>query len=135
MVGRISRSQSAASDQAGARTELFAVVASGLTLLTAIALAPLLRDLPEAVLGAIVISAVLGFTRMASSAVTYRLSPFGLPLALSALVGVLVLCVLPGLLVAVALTTVLLLQRISRPNAAVLGRLPDGSGYGDVERC
>jgi SulP family sulfate permease len=53
-----------------ARTELFAVVASGLTLLTAIALAPLLRDLPEAVLGAIVISAVLGFMRMASSAVT-----------------------------------------------------------------
>ena len=63
------------------------------------------------------------------------MSPFGLPLALSALVGVLVLCVLPGLLVSVALTTVLLLQRISRPNAAVLGRLPDGSGYGDVERC
>jgi MFS superfamily sulfate permease-like transporter len=63
------------------------------------------------------------------------LSPFGLPLALSALVGVLVLCVLPGLLVSVALTTVLLLQRISRPNAAVLGRLPAGSGYGDVERC
>jgi SulP family sulfate permease len=70
MVGRISRSQSAASDQAGARTELFAVVASGLILLTAIALAPRLRDLPEAVLGAIVISAVLGFMRMASSAVT-----------------------------------------------------------------
>ena len=44
--------------------------------------------------------------------------------------GVLVLCVLAGLLVAVAL-----LQRISRPNAAVLERLPDGSGYGDVERC
>lgn len=63
------------------------------------------------------------------------MSPFGLPLALSALVGVLVLCVLPGLLVAVALTTVVLLQRISRPNAAVLERLPDGSGYGDVERC
>ena len=38
--------------------------------MTAIALAPLLRDLPEAVLGAIVISAILGFMRMASSAVT-----------------------------------------------------------------
>jgi MFS superfamily sulfate permease-like transporter len=50
-------------------------------------------------------------------------------------VGVLVLCVLAGLLVAVALTTIVLLQRISRPNAAVLERLPDGSGYGDVERC
>ncbi len=36
-------SQSAASDQTGARTELFAV-AAGLTLLTAVALALLLRD-------------------------------------------------------------------------------------------
>ena len=36
--------------------------------------------------------------------------------------------------VAVTLTIVLLLKRISRPHAAVLGRLPDGSGYGDVER-
>ena len=37
-------------------------------------------------------------------------------------------------MVAVALTIVLLLKRISRPDAAVLGSLPDGSGYGDVGR-
>lgn len=127
-------SQSAASDQAGARTELFAIVAAALTLLTAIALAPLLRDLPEAVLGAIVISAVIGFMRIGELRRFYQLSRYGLPLSLTALVGVLVLGVLPGLLIAVALTIVLLLQRISRPNAAVLGRLSDGSGYGDIQR-
>ena len=127
-------SQSAASDQAGARTELFAVVAAGMTLLTAVALAPLLKDLPQAILGAIVVSAVLGFMRAGELRRYYRLSRYGLPLALSALLGVLVLGVLPGLLVAVALTLVLLLKRISRPDAAVLGSLPDGSGYGDVAR-
>jgi sulfate permease, SulP family len=127
-------SQSAASDQAGARTELFAIVAAGLTLLTSIALAPLLRDLPQAVLGAIVVSAVLGFMRVEELRRYQQLSRYGLPLAMCALVGVLVLGVLPGLLVAVTLTIVLLLKRISRPHAAVLGRLPDGSGYGDVER-
>jgi sulfate permease, SulP family len=127
-------SQSAASDRAGAKTELFAVVAAALTVFTALVLAPLLGDLPNAVLGAIVINAVLGFMRVDELRRFNRLSRFGLPLALTALVGVLVLGVLPGLLIAVVLTIVLLLQRISRPHTAVLGRLPDGSGYGDIER-
>lgn len=127
-------SQSAASDRAGARTELFAVVAAALTVFTALVLAPLLGDLPNAVLGAIVLSAVFGFMRVGELRRYYRLDRFGLPMALTALVGVLVLGVLPGLLVAVALTIVLLLQRISRPHTAVLGRLLDGSAYADVER-
>ena len=79
-------------------------------------------------------SAVLGFMRVVELGRYHRLSRYGLGLSLSTLVGVLVLGVLPGLLVAVALTIVLLLQRISRPTAAVLGRLPDGSGYGDIRR-
>jgi SulP family sulfate permease len=127
-------SQSAASDRAGAKTELFAVVAAALTIFTALVLAPLLGDLPNAVLGAIVLNAVLGFMRVEELRRFHRLSRFGLPLALSALVGVLVLGVLPGLLIAVALTIILLLQRISRPPTTVLGMLPDGSGYGDTER-
>lgn len=127
-------SQSAAADRAGAKTELFAVVAAALTIFTALVLAPLLRDLPDAVLGAIVLNAVFGFIRVGELRRFHRLSRFGLPLALAALVGVLVLGVLPGLLVAVALTIVLLLQRISRPHSAVLGGLPGGAGYGDIER-
>jgi sulfate permease, SulP family len=127
-------SQSAASDRAGAKTELFAVVAAALTIFTALVLAPLLGELPNAVLGAIVLNAVIGFMRVDELRRYYRLDRFGLPMALAALVGVLVLGVLPGLLIAVALTIVLLLQRISRPHSAVLGRLPDGSGYGDVKR-
>jgi sulfate permease, SulP family len=127
-------SQSAASERAGARTELFAVVAAGLTLFTAVVLAPLLRDLPDAVLGAIVVNAVFGFLRVQELRRFYRLSRYGLPVALTALLGVLVLGILPGLLVAVVLTIVVLLQRISRPHAAVLGKLPGESAYGDVER-
>jgi sulfate permease, SulP family len=81
-----------------------------------------------------VLNAVLGFMRVGELQRYYRLDRFGLPMALTAIVGVLLLGVLPGLLIAVALTIVLLLQRISRPHSAVLGQLPDGSGYGDVER-
>jgi sulfate permease, SulP family len=127
-------SQSAASDKAGAKTELFALVAAALTIFTALVLAPLLGDHPDAILGAIVLNAVVGFMRVEELRRFHRLSRFELPLALVALVGVLVLGVLPGLLIAVALTIVLLLQRISRPHTAVLGKLPGGSGYGDIER-
>jgi len=44
-------SQSAANDRAGAQTQLVSLLVSGLTVLTAVALLPLFRDLPQAVLG------------------------------------------------------------------------------------
>jgi MFS superfamily sulfate permease-like transporter len=57
-------SQSAANDSAGAKTQLASLLVAGLTVLTMVALLPLFRDLPQAVLGAIVISAVVGFLRV-----------------------------------------------------------------------
>ena len=57
-------SQSAANDRAGANTQLVSLLVSALTVLTAVALLPLFRDLPQAALAAIVISAVLGFLNL-----------------------------------------------------------------------
>jgi sulfate permease, SulP family len=67
-------SQSAANDRAGAQTQLVSLLVSGLTVLTAVALLPLFRDLPQAALGAIVISAVIRRrdTRRPSRAVFLR---------------------------------------------------------------
>ena len=126
-------SQSAANDRAGANTQLVSLLVSGLTVLTAVALLPLFRDLPQAALGAIVISAVVGFLNLPALRRIRRLRRDSFALALFMLLGVLVLGVLGGLLLAVAISVVLLLGRQSRPGSSVLGRVPDTSAYVALE--
>jgi SulP family sulfate permease len=126
-------SQSAANDRAGARTQLVSLLVSGLTVLTAVALLPLFRDLPQAALGAIVISAVIGFLNLPALGRIRRLRRDSFALALAALLGVLVLGVLGGLLLAVAISVVLLLVGQSRPGSSVLGRLPTSDVYVALE--
>ena len=85
------------------------------------ALLPLFRDLPQAVLGAIVIVAVIGFLNVAALRRIARLRRDSFAVALVAMLGVLVLGVLAGLLLAVAISIVLLLSRMSRPPRPSLG--------------
>jgi sulfate permease, SulP family len=122
-------SQSAANDRAGAQTQLVSLLVSGLTALTAVALLPLFRDLPQPVLGAIVIGAVIGFLNLPALRRIAQLRRDSFALALLAMAGVLVLGVLAGLLLAVAISIVLLLSRQSRPTSSILGRLPDTNAY------
>jgi MFS superfamily sulfate permease-like transporter len=105
-----------------------------LAALTSIALMPLFTDLPSAALGAIVISAVMGFISIPSLRRIQALSRISFVFALIALFGVLFLGILPGLLLTVALSILLLLGRQSRPQSAVLGRLPGTRAYLNVER-
>ncbi len=120
-------SQSAANDRAGATTPLASLIVAGLTVVTMVALLPLFHDLPQAVLGAIVISAVIGFLRIDELARIRRLRPEGFVMALVALVATLLLGILPGLIVAVVLSLLLLLVRLARPTATPIGRRPGGA--------
>ena len=126
-------SQSAANDRAGARTLLVSLVVSGLMALTAIALLPLFRDLPEAVLGAIVIAAVTGFINLPAMRRLARLRRDSFWTAVLALVAVLLLGVLPGLMIAVALSIILLLVHIARPASSVLVRRPGSQTFVPIE--
>jgi high affinity sulfate transporter 1 len=112
-------SQSAANDRAGAQTQLVSLLVSALTVVTAIALLPLFRDLPQATLGAVVISAVLGFINLPALARIRRLRRDSFVIALVALAAVLVLGVLKGLIVGVVISAGMLLVRTSRPGASV----------------
>jgi MFS superfamily sulfate permease-like transporter len=53
-------------------------------------------------------------------------------LATGALAGVVVIDVLPGVLIGVALSFMLLIRRLDHPTIEVLGRAPDGSTYADA---
>jgi sulfate permease, SulP family len=122
-------SQSAANDSAGARTPLVSFLVAGLVVLTSVALLPLFADLPQAVLGAIVISAVVGFLRVDEMRRILSLRRDGFVLAVVSLLATLVFGILPGLLTSVVLALLFLLVRIARPTVSVLGRTLDGRSW------
>jgi MFS superfamily sulfate permease-like transporter len=126
-----SASRSAAAAGAGGRTPMVSLIAAALILLTGAFLTPLFTDLPEAVLGAIVIVAVRGFLRVGELRRYARLDRSSLWVALTALLGVLLFDLLPGLLLAVALSLSLFIAAASRRHVAVLGRLPGSAARDD----
>lgn len=127
-----SASRSAAATNAGARSQLTSLIAAGLILLTGAFLTPLFTDLPEPVLGAIVVVAVRGFLSTAELRRYAAADRASLWVALTALVGVLLFDLLPGLLLAVALSLALFIAAASTTHLAVLGQLPGSRRYGDT---
>jgi MFS superfamily sulfate permease-like transporter len=130
-----SLSQTAVNDGAGAKSELSPLCASVLSLVTVLVLTPLFHDLPEAILAALIIHAVSHLMRVDEMREYYRLIPSEFWLGLITLVGVITLDVLPGLLIGVLLSLVLVIGRASRPKVSVLGASVEVPGaYVDVDR-
>jgi sulfate permease, SulP family len=147
MVVNGSLSKTAVNGGAGAKTELSGLVAAVLSVVTLLFLTGLFESLPEATLGAIVIAALIELVDIPSLVGFYRVwtrrlgSIYGpaaradFIAALAALFGVLIFDTLPGLFIGIAVSLLLLLYRASRPNVAVLGRVPGARRHwGDVAR-
>jgi sulfate permease, SulP family len=129
-----SLSQSAVNEGAGARSEASPLVAAALGLVTVIALTPWFRNLPEAVLAALIIHAVSHLWRIGAFRRYWGEAKVEFWLGIATLVGVLVLDVLPGLLIGVTSMLLLFVYHASRPHLAVLGRVPGTTGaYGDLQ--
>lgn len=134
-VADASLSQTATAEASGAKTQLASLVTAGLVLATAIFLAPLFQNLPNAVLGAIVIAAVLSLMDVAELRRYWRWRRTDLLIALVAMVGVLLTTVLVGMLLAVLLSILFVLYQASRPRIVSIGRMPGvRAGYGDLSR-
>jgi SulP family sulfate permease len=130
-----SLSQSATAEASGARTQLSALVTSGLVLATALLLAPLFENLAWAVLAAIIIASVLGLIDVGELRRYWAWRRTDALLATVALIGVATTDVLAGLVIAVLLSLLMLLLRASRPYEAVLGRMPgERAVYADLSR-
>jgi sulfate permease, SulP family len=130
-----SLSQSATAHEAGARTQLSSLVTSGLILLTALFLAPLFQNLPDAVLAAIVMTSALSLIDVQELRRYYDWRPRDFFLALTALVGVITTSPLTGIAIAAVLSLLAILYQASRPYLAVLGRLPgEPPAFGDLAR-
>jgi SulP family sulfate permease len=129
----MSLSSTANGEAAGERTQLSSLVSAGVILAVVVFLAPLLRNLPTAVLGAIVLTSILGLFNIKELQRYYRERKTDFVLALTALVGVVSSSVMTGLVIAVLLSLVMLLYRASRPYIAIMGKRASGE-YGDIDR-
>ena len=129
-----SLSTTATADAAGAKSQLSSLVASALIMLTAAFLAGLFRNLPNAVLGAVVIASVVKLVDYKEMARYLRQRPVDFMLATLAAVGVLVASVLAGLLAAVFMSLAIIIYQTSRPQLSQLGRVPDDGSYAILNR-
>lgn len=127
-------SGTAANDSGGARTQLSTITSSIFVGLTLAYLLPLISNLPEAVLGAIVVHAVAHLVDVGTLRYYARLRSGSIWGALAALFGVLQMGILKGLIFAVALTLVAVMRRLSAPQDSVLGRLGGSGNFVDVGR-
>jgi len=130
-----SLSTTATAENAGNQTQLASLVTAGMLLLTVLFLAPFFTNLPNAVLGALVIVSVLGLLDVAEFR-RYRASRrTDFYIALVTLLGVITSDVQTGLIIAVLLSLVMVIYRASRPYIAILGKVPgDAGAYSDMVR-
>jgi MFS superfamily sulfate permease-like transporter len=87
---------------------------------------------PSTALAAVLIMAGIGLLDVGTLATLRRIAPFEFRLSIATTIGVLLVGVLPGILIAVALAIVKLLAFVSRPGDAILGEIPGQDGYHDI---
>jgi SulP family sulfate permease len=128
-----SGSRTAIADDLGARTQVYSLAAVGSVLVSVAFLGSVLAAFPTAALGAVVVYAaaqlidVKEFRRIARFRRTEQALAVGTSLA------VLLLGALQGVLVAVALSVLDMLHRVTRPHDGILGYVPGVAGMHDVD--
>jgi high affinity sulfate transporter 1 len=120
--------------QAGARSQLTPLVGAAAVAILLVAAPDLLRNLPQAVLGAVVVAAALRLIDVGEIRSLWRIRRTEFVLWLAAFLGVLFLGVLAGVFVAIVLSLGDFVRRAWRPYDAVLGRVDELKGYHDRER-
>jgi high affinity sulfate transporter 1 len=128
-----SLSRSAAADGAGSKSQMASILLAIFVFITLLFLTPLFRTLPEATLGAIVIHAVWHLIDFKKLQGYYRIKRLDFWAALVAMIGVLMLGILEGLILAVLLSLLGLLAAAKNPHSAVLGKAPDDKAYHSLE--
>lgn len=127
-----SGSRTAVAFAAGARTQLAGVVGAVAIVVLLVAAPGLLADLPQPVLGAVVLAASLSMADLPGLRRLWRQRPVEFWLAVTAFAGVALFGVLPGIAVAVGLSILNVFRRAWWPYQTVLGNVADLPGYHDV---
>lgn len=126
--------RSVVNHDAGAQTPMAGVFTAAGIALSVMLLTPLLHNLPQAVLAATIIVAVLSLVDLGSLSRTWRYSRQDGAAQLATILGVLLVGVEAGILLGVGLSLLLFLWRTSQPHMAVVGQVPGSEHFRNVER-
>lgn len=127
-----SGSRTALGDAVGSRTQVYSLAAMVTVVLVMLIGRDLLENFPMAALGALVVYAAVGLVEVAEFRRLARFRRSEVLLAVATTIGVLLLGVLYGVLVAIAMSIVDMLRRIARPHDAILGYVPGMAGMHDL---
>ncbi len=126
-------SQTTVNDKAGAKTPL-ALIFCSIVLAILLFFTGLLKNLPEVILAAIVLDAILGLFKIKELKQLYQFSRLEFSVAMIALGGVLLLGILKGVMIAAIISIILLLRNIAHPIVSVLGKVHSTKLFSDVKR-
>ncbi len=124
-------SRTALNEASGAKTQITGVVAAIFTAIVALFLTGLFSNMPEAVIGSLILVAV---TRLIDIPGLIRISHISrneFVIALATCVGVLLFGILSGVFLGVILSILDILYRFTTPRIAILGKVPGTRHYAD----
>lgn len=122
-------SRSAVNFMAGCKTPVSNVVMSVVVLLTLLVITPLFKYTPNAILGSIIISAVIGLVDYEAAVLIWKVDKLDFIACMGAFFGVVFASVEIGLLIAVSISFAKILLQVTRPRTALLGNLPGTTIY------
>lgn len=129
-----SGSRTPVAEQSGARTQLAGVVGAVAVLLFVLLAPGVTAYLPQATLGAVVIVAATALVDVRGLVQMWHMSRTEALLAAAAFVGVALVGVLQGILVAIGLSFLAVVVRVWQPYRAELVAVPDREGFHDLAR-
>ena len=127
-------SRTAVSYQAGARTALASIVTAIIVLLTLLFFTPLFYFLPNAVLAAIIIVAVIGLIDIKDAKYMFKIKKANGWALILTFLSTLAIGVEQGILIGAAFSLILYILRSSRPHVVELGYLQKEGVFHDVTR-
>ena len=128
-----SGSRTAVAEQSGAKSQLTGIVGAGVVAVLLLFLNDLLSDLPQSALAAVVIAAALSLLNLGALRRYWPVRPSAVMLSIVASLGVILIGVLEGIVIAIFLAVLLFFRRNWWPNGAVLGEVDDLDGWHSVE--
>jgi high affinity sulfate transporter 1 len=127
-----SGSRTAVAERSGAKTQLTGVIGAALIICMIVLVPGLFRNLPQPALAAVVITASLSLADLPGTVRLWRQRRVEFALSITAFLGVTLLGVLAGIVVAVVLSILNVFRRAWWPYDTQLGRVEGVPGYHDT---
>ncbi|PSR91075.1 Sulfate transporter 3.3 like [Actinidia chinensis var. chinensis] len=127
-------SRSAVNHNAGAKTAVSNIIMAVTVMVTLLFLMPLFQYTPNVVLGAIIVTAVIGLIDVPAAYCIWKIDKFDFLVMLCAFFGVIFISVQEGLAIAVGLSIFKVLLQITRPKTVTLGNIPGTNIYRNLHQ-